>query len=521
MSNNICNFKVEKEDKTCNKKCIDNNKFCYLHNYLNEIEYNGEKLISCLFKSKHCYKADIINEGQICRWCVLKRCIAIENDGTQCSNYKKDNSNLCGKHKNKKVTVITEITVDTVKCVGCHNLFEDDNNYKTCIKCRNRGKANREKDKLNKINEPKIELPKCKAIIKKSRCCSDATNNDLCEKHQEYEEGNHCLSKYVTECKYKMKTLPPDITTSSCPECLERDNKAEKSRKNKLLEQNKILRENGINERICLECKKQFKNFLTKLNVNSFYCLECYNIRSINNKNRIRERPDYSLYERREDVKAKRKLWKMNHKEKILNYSRKYRRLQYQNNKVNYLKRNNENMKIWRTNNYIHYINYLRKYNRRDYVMFEKYKYRAVNVIKISFELTFKQFKEIINKECNYCGHYDVDRLNSVDRIDNNDGYFIENCTAACTMCNMMKKDLPDDIFMKRIFHIAKFNNLINDVNSKFFDDAFYNYSRNNINYDNYKTTSINIRKRVFELTDAQYNDLIKKDCYLCGKKSI
>ena len=69
----------------------------------------------------------------------------------------------------------------------------------------------------------------------------------------------------------------------------------------------------------------------------------------------------------------------------------------------------------------------------------------------ISFKLTEKQFKKIIQQDCYYCGMKPNNILrgqnnnkdliyNGIDRIDNNKGYTINNVVPCCKLCNYRKK---------------------------------------------------------------------------------
>ena len=59
---------------------------------------------------------------------------------------------------------------------------------------------------------------------------------------------------------------------------------------------------------------------------------------------------------------------------------------------------------------------------------------------KRKFELTFEEFCRIRtykNEKCFYCGT--TNGLFSIERLDNEKGYSVSNCVAACWRCNKMK----------------------------------------------------------------------------------
>jgi len=101
--------------------------------------------------------------------------------------------------------------------------------------------------------------------------------------------------------------------------------------------------------------------------------------------------------------------------------------------------------------------------------IFRTYKRRA-DKKELDFNLTLKEFIEIIEKNCYYCEappenevkvkdetyHY-----NGIDRKNNNKGYFLKNCVTCCAFCNMAKGADPYQKFVewgKRVSKYAKLN---------------------------------------------------------------
>jgi hypothetical protein len=82
---------------------------------------------------------------------------------------------------------------------------------------------------------------------------------------------------------------------------------------------------------------------------------------------------------------------------------------------------------------------------------------------KISFRLSKRQFIEITKKECHYCGQkplplklsnqnfYGTCKANGVDRINSKYGYYKENVVPCCKMCNILKRDYPQKVFIEKI----------------------------------------------------------------------
>lgn len=97
---------------------------------------------------------------------------------------------------------------------------------------------------------------------------------------------------------------------------------------------------------------------------------------------------------------------------------------------------------------------------------FSRYKSSAKKR-QLSFELTKKQFLEIVEKPCFYCGaikasktqHKDLHgyfESNGIDRIDSGKGYVAENCVSCCPTCNTMKMDMTQEQFYAQITKILR-----------------------------------------------------------------
>ena len=87
-----------------------------------------------------------------------------------------------------------------------------------------------------------------------------------------------------------------------------------------------------------------------------------------------------------------------------------------------------------------------------------QYQYKSKHR-NLSFSLTLEEFESLINKPCHYCGESVEPR--GLDRVDNRIGYInngqIQNCVAACSECNFMKKDMLKHRFIDRAVKIAAY----------------------------------------------------------------
>lgn len=76
----------------------------------------------------------------------------------------------------------------------------------------------------------------------------------------------------------------------------------------------------------------------------------------------------------------------------------------------------------------------------------------------LCFMLNYKDFLSLINSECFYCGsglsntskkHKSFVMYNGIDRIDNEQGYILDNCVTACKTCNFAKASMSQNQFLE------------------------------------------------------------------------
>lgn len=87
---------------------------------------------------------------------------------------------------------------------------------------------------------------------------------------------------------------------------------------------------------------------------------------------------------------------------------------------------------------------------------------------KKEFSLTQTEFRNIITKNCFYCGdkpsqQHKIGNVqahiihNGIDRFDNTKGYTLENSRPCCKVCNRAKSDLTINEFYNYIQRLTKF----------------------------------------------------------------
>ena len=95
--------------------------------------------------------------------------------------------------------------------------------------------------------------------------------------------------------------------------------------------------------------------------------------------------------------------------------------------------------------------------------VYNSYKHSA-KVKGLKFNLTKDQIKEIITKDCHYCGMPPSNEYSSkhfagakdfkrhgIDRKDNSEGYVLDNCVPCCKSCNYLKRHYNYEEFINKI----------------------------------------------------------------------
>ena len=96
--------------------------------------------------------------------------------------------------------------------------------------------------------------------------------------------------------------------------------------------------------------------------------------------------------------------------------------------------------------------------------------YRNRGLKNKGFNLTRKEFRDLIKSNCHYCGSKPSQKItfkygnsliyNGIDRINNNKGYTRNNTVSCCGTCNKMKLTLTVEEFYKHILQIIKHKSL-------------------------------------------------------------
>lgn len=94
--------------------------------------------------------------------------------------------------------------------------------------------------------------------------------------------------------------------------------------------------------------------------------------------------------------------------------------------------------------------------SKRAFALYIIYKKSCAQKRGYSFEITFEEFVNLTQQNCQYCGappscNHKGFLFNGLDRIDNNAGYTIDNVITCCRDCNSAKMNLTKEVFIDRI----------------------------------------------------------------------
>ena len=271
----------------------------------------------------------------------------------------------------------------------------------------------------------------------------------------------------------------------------------------------------------CQKCRGKTKN-----RYNNFYdgemqkCARCpkkYNVndetfRSNNGKFGKTCKPCREV-KNEKDREYKKKMLEENPEEYRKHLAKQSNDLYHKNMKnEQYKEKRQEFSNNWRKENPEYCKNYSKEYRSRDYVIVQKYKENARKKGR-TITLSDEEILELAYTPCFYCNKIDPRNYGGIDRIDSSDNeYGKEKCVACCAMCNYMKKSWEQSSFILLCGHVATFNGL--EGGELVFDLL---HDRKRAPYSSYQRKSK--RKKIpFEITKREFYDIVKKECYICGK---
>lgn len=91
---------------------------------------------------------------------------------------------------------------------------------------------------------------------------------------------------------------------------------------------------------------------------------------------------------------------------------------------------------------------------------------RAARVRSLEFHLSQEEFKTLTKGKCYYCGCLPAKELtyrkdtifyNGIDRVNNDKGYFLDNCVSCCEHCNKAKRMMSKKEFQNWIISVYNY----------------------------------------------------------------
>jgi len=171
-------------------------------------------------------------------------------------------------------------------------------------------------------------------------------------------------------------------------------------------------------------------------------CSKCKKLKKENefNKSKCHKRGYYS------SCKECKREWDIQHSEQIKERAKRY----YQQNKEKILRQKKDRWKYrpgWRNRS----NNYAKHYKHAPKRRFYTYS-RHASEKGLSFDITLEQFEDITGKECFYCGEFShFKEFTGIDRVDNEEGYLLDNIVPCCEFCNRAKLNYAQEEFLRKI----------------------------------------------------------------------
>jgi hypothetical protein len=388
-----------------------------------------------------------------------------------------------------------EMVAQAKPCGTCRKTHYMDQ-YTTCQPCRERGEANREKNKKEVV------------LCAKKGCAFKQSENKYCGKHQLYifldeteAAGLKACANAVRGCR---ETMEPSYKFARCQECLKKDREKDHEKRGAVVP--------GKQCTVC--CKEYPAEMFQGLKGTTLTCKNCRDTfkradekRDLDHVNELARKN-----EKKPERKAVKAAWVDKNYETVAMYCLKHRQKQIETDVDEYHKHNAEIAKAWRDKNPEKVQEAYKKKNENIDYSYLNYE-RNAQLKQVDFKLTKDEFYDIVKQNCNYCGIMQDKGFNGIDRVDSSVGYIPENCITSCAMCNYMKGCLDKNIFLQRVEHIMTYNKF---VEGRLCPDAFMDYGSN---YQAY-IKSAQSKNLQFKLEKFEYDVITSQECYVCGKNN-
>lgn len=471
---------------------------------------------------------------------------------SQCTRFALAGGQYCKNHQSFEVLTEEHVKAHTKYCSQCNAYkYFTDMSYGTCDDDRRRGVEKREGKRLSKI-----EYPSC--VICTFTGGNERIYPNYCNKHainglkaDIEQRGLKWCKNIIRGCQTPELSL--DYLYSKCEKCLEANREADKQRRSfgsqidvavhgipivptasdvnkKIIIDSGKLHDKTIDGfytyegetgegKHCSRCG-YFREKSEFIGLSGKYVDTCIKMcRSANHKadaKRDRSDRDFSEYESRPEVKARRKQWKETHLDQCRLYWQKYRAKKIVEDQEGYMAHIAE-VQIQYRKNHPEKFAQMSEDAKKDPKRKESIYRSSANSRGIQFNLTSEQCTRFFMDKCFYCGVGNIDGfLNGIDRLDSDGDYDTNNCVTSCTTCNLMKNCLDPLIFVDMCEHILVHQGI--KTTGSLHPEIFPNYVGSCFNRYKY---SANKKHRDFQISINDFDIITQQPCYLCGKATL
>jgi len=542
------------DGEKCTRAPVNNTDFCKIHDYM--IDYTDE-MMNNLQQCSGCrkYRYVITEDKKTCDVCKEISKKNRQNDKVNREQLDKCKSDgcthpvikdgYCGKHELERWKQSVEAK-DKKVCAGylrgCRVELDLSYPHQSCEVCLENERIGDKKLRDSKKEIAKatniaidniISKPQQRETMKIScqKCKNDTMFYKLCDENNQYVEKcricrNVCDTPIESEIDDKV-----DINEKAPTKI----NANQKSKNHDVVIVNKndavVVKVDGCHKPIsneilektmvCAKCpnsnnKHPVKDFILDGKLHQYKCNNCILKERLNEQSRKpRERDWAQELLNNPELAEKKKQWKEDNYDKCAGYQLNYKWKCIENNGIDeYHKRNNEVAKEYRAKNKDKLLeNNLKKRQNEQYTI-GFYKRRATDC-GIEWNITEEFANQLFKALCYYCGEMDDIGLNGIDRVNNNLGYINTNVVSCCEVCNFMKCDMSQEIYIDKLRHILS-RMFISDEIYKC-DVLFKNHCGSSFTDSQKRMEKKNLP---FSLTQEEFNIIQQSDCYMCGKQT-
>jgi len=383
--------------------------------------------------------------------------------------------------------------------------------YEKCVNCRNRSRTEEEKYEGVDICIDKTQSGEScnnRIAYKEYGLCASHYKSMMLKKQlrDEKEKGIlRCSSHTNCGLDSHEKAILPNNEFRHCEYCRKIERMSNKEHNKQEIEKHKKEDEQLENHRGCWTCCNIFeeKEFLNSKGEYGNHCAKCRETRAKKEQERDRKGREIS-----EEAKETKKIWRMNHPDKIKEYLDKHRQTEHYKNRQD---ERNRILREYRTNNPEKFYRYNETRRQDIEYKLSYYKSRAKE-LKFEWNITDEYALQLFSEPCFYCNQYNDYNINGIDRVKNVFGYNENNVVSCCTECNMIKCDMDVTIFLNKVEHILTYNKIINGSLYKFDGDGKKTFRM--------KLMEANEREIYIDITEQIFNEISKNPCYICGKEN-